>query len=420
MSESDAEVLILGGGVIGLACAHYLLAEGRAVRILDQGRVGGGASHGNCGTLTPSHAPPLAAPGMVGQALRWMLQPSAPLYVRPRWDPALMRWLMAVARRCNRNDWRASGLAKGALLNLSRALTEDLVFGHDLDCCFEANGFHYVFRSARALEKQQRDLPLLAEMGIRANVLDGAALAADEPALRPGMAGAIHFPGDAQLRPDRYTAELARLVREAGGVIEEGVSVTGFESGRRGIDAVQTNEGRRTADKVLMALGAWSPRFARNLGLDIPIQPGKGYSITYDRPLLAPRRPLVLKERSVCVTAWDDGFRLGSTMEFSGYDDRLNRTRLAALERGAAEYLVEPAGPTKREEWCGWRPMVVDDLPLLGRSPRHSNLWLATGHGMMGMGMSAGTGRLLADLMLGRAPIIDPAPYSPSRFAAQG
>ena len=419
MSDDDAEVLILGGGVIGLACAHYLLAAGRSVRILEQGRVGGAASHGNCGTLTPSHAPPLAVPGMMGQALRWMLSPSAPLYIKPRWDPALMRWLMGAARRCNPEDWRASGLAKGALLNLSRALTEDLVYGQDLDCSFRASGFHYVFRSARALERQQRDLPLLAEMGIRASVLDGAALAADEPALLPGMAGAIHFPGDAQLRPDRYTAELARVVREAGGVIEEGVCISGFESGRRGIDAVLTNEGRRTGAKVLMALGAWSPQFARSLGLVIPIQPGKGYSITYDRPMRTPRRPLVLKERSVCVTAWDDGFRLGSTMEFSGYDDRLNRTRLAALERGAAEYLHEPAGPAKREEWCGWRPMVVDDLPLLGRSPRHSNLWLATGHGMMGMGMAAGTGRVIADLMLGRAPPIDPAPYSPARFTAQ-
>ena len=418
MSESDAEILVLGGGVIGLACAHYLLSEGKSVRILEQGRVGGAASYGNCGTLTPSHAPPLAAPGMLGQALRWMLKPSAPLYIKPRWDPALMRWLMAVARRCNAQDWRASGLAKGALLNLSRALTEDLVYGHGMDCGFEANGFHYVFRSARALERHQRDLPLLAEVGIRASVLDGPALAADEPALRPGMAGAIHFPGDAQVRPDRYTTELARLVREAGGVIEEGVSITGFESGRRGIAAVQTNEGRRTGDRVLMALGAWSPRFARNLGLTIPIQPGKGYSITYDRPSLAPRRPLVLKERSVCVTAWDDGFRLGSTMEFSGYDDSLNRTRLRALERGAAEYLHEPVGPAMREQWCGWRPMVVDDVPLLGRSPRHSNLWLATGHGMMGMGMSAGTGRVVADLMLGRAPPIDPAPYAPSRFVS--
>jgi D-amino-acid dehydrogenase len=417
MNEGDADVLILGGGVIGLACAHYLLAEGRSVRVLELGTVGGGASWGNCGTLTPSHAPPLAAPGMVGQALRWMLSPSAPLYIKPRWDPALMRWLLAVAGRCNARDWRTSGLAKGALLRYSRTLIEELVTGQNLDCGFEAGGFHYVFRNARALRRQQRDLPLLAELGIEARVLDGAALAADEPALKPGMAGALFFPGDAQLRPDRYTAELARIVRAAGGVIEEGVRVTGLERGRHGIEAVQTSEGRRRAGKVLVAMGAWSPEFARMIRLPIPIQPGKGYSITYDRPVLAPRRPLVLKERSVCVTAWEDGFRLGSTMEFSGYDDRLNRTRLDALERGAGEYLREPVGPVKRQEWCGWRPMTTDDLPLLGRAPGHNNLWLATGHGMMGVGMSAGTGRLVADLMLGREPAVDPAPYAPARFA---
>jgi D-amino-acid dehydrogenase len=281
MKEGDADVLILGGGVIGLSCAHYLLSAGRSVRLLEQDRIGSGASWGNCGTLTPSHAPPLAAPGMVGQALRWMLSPDAPLYIQPRWDPALMRWLLAAAGRCNTRDWRASGLAKGALLQLSRALVEDLVYGHDLDCGFEASGFHYVFRSQRALEKQQRELPLLAELGIQARVLDGAALAADEPALLPGMAGAIHFPGDAQLRPDRYTAELARLVRAAGGVIQEGVRVTGFERGRRGIEAVQTSEGRQTGGKVLLALGAWSAGFARMLDLRLPLQPGKGLSLIH-------------------------------------------------------------------------------------------------------------------------------------------
>lgn len=413
----DADVLVLGGGVIGLACAHYLLAEGRSVRVLEAGKVGGGSSWGNCGTLTPSHAGPLAAPGMVAQGLRWMLRPDAPLYIKPRWDPALMRWLARAAGRCNARDWRASGLAKGALLKYSRALVEDLVYGQDLDCGFEASGLHYVFRTARALERQQRELPLLAELGVAARVLDAAALAADEPALKPGLAGAIHFPGDAQLRPDRYTAELARIVREAGGVIEEGVGVLGFERGRNGIEAVQTSEGKRSGARVLLAMGAWSAGFADNLGLSIPVQPGKGYSITYDRPATVPRRPLVLKERSVCVTTWADGFRLGSTMEFSGFDDSLNPRRLGALERGAAEYLLEPVGPARREQWCGWRPMMHDDLPLLGRAPGYNNLFLATGHGMMGMGMSAGTGRLLADLMTGRATAIDPAPYSPARLA---
>ncbi|KFL36852.1 NAD(P)/FAD-dependent oxidoreductase [Arenimonas donghaensis] len=413
----DADVLVLGAGVVGLACAHYLLSEGRSVRVLDAGKVGGATSWGNCGTLTPSHAAPLAAPGMVAQALGWMLRPDAPLYIKPRWDPPLARWLGKVAGRCNPRHWRESGMAKGALLKYSRVLVEDLVYGQGLDCGFEASGLHYVFLTPKALAHQQRELPLLAELGIAARVIDGDALVADEPALKPGLAGAIHFPGDAHLRPDRFTAELARIVREAGGVIEEDVRVSGFERGRNGIEAVQTSEGRRSAGKVLVAMGAWSAGFADNLGLNIPIQPGKGYSISYDRPTIAPRRPLVLKERSVCVTTWDDGYRLGSTMEFSGFDDTPNPRRLAALERGAARYLVEPTGPARRDAWHGWRPMTWDDLPILGRAPGHNNLFLATGHGMMGVGMSAGTGRLMADLMTGRTPAIDATPYAPTRFA---
>jgi D-amino-acid dehydrogenase len=157
---------------------------------------------------------------------------------------------------------------------------------------------------------------------------------------------------------------------------------------------------------------------AKSAGLaKLPIQPGKGYSITYDRPALAPRHPVVLYERSVCVTTWDSGFRLGSTMEFSGYDARLNRRRLDALERGAREYLHEPVGPVKREEWYGWRPLTWDDLPILGRAPGHAHVWLATGHGMLGVSMSTGTAELVADLVCGRAPRIDPAPYGIGRFA---
>jgi D-amino-acid dehydrogenase len=146
------------------------------------------------------------------------------------------------------------------------------------------------------------------------------------------------------------------------------------------------------------------------------MQPGKGYSITYDRPAQAPRRPLVLHERSVCVTTWGSGYRLGSTMEFSGYDTSLNRRRLAALERGAREYLHEGVGPVKHEEWYGWRPMTVDDLPVLGPVPGRPHLWLATGHGMLGVSMSTGSAQLIADLVTGRTPAFDPAPYRLERF----
>lgn len=419
MRATHSDVIVAGGGVIGLSVALALAEAGRSVVLVEAGRVGGGSSHGNCGTLTPSHAPPLSAPGVPLKALRWMLTPDAPLYVPPRADPVLWRWLWRLVARANARDWRSSALAKGALLNDSRARLPEWIARHRLDCEFVESGLDYVYRDPAAFAHGQRDMPLLRELGIPVEAIDGAAYAAREPALKPGVAGALHFAGDAALRPDRYVAALAQTVRQLGVDIRTDCPMRSATRERAGW-TVDTPTGPLTAAHLVLATGAWSHRGAVALGLPWlrhALQPGKGYSITYDAPAQAPRRPIVLRERSVCVTAWGSGFRLGSTMEFSGFDDRLNERRLAALERGASEYLHVPTGPAVRERWFGWRPMCVDDVPLIGPVPGREGLWLATGHGMMGMGMSAGTGQLLADLMLGRPPAIDPAPYRPARFA---
>ena len=417
MSEAASDVLILGAGAVGLSCALHLLESGRSVRVLERGRIGGATSHGNCGTITPSHAPPLASPATLRKGLKWMLRPDAPLYIKPRLDFGLASWLLHFAARCNEHDRRATARAKGALLKLSRELLEDSVRRHGLDCEFETRGLRYVYRSAEAFEHDAGELEELAELGIAASRLTGAELERAEPALKPGLAGGIHFPGDAHLRPDRYTAELARVVRQLGGVIEEGNEANGLLESRGRVQGVQTAFGPRPAAAVLVCLGPWSAPWLKPAGLKLPIQPGKGYSITWSRPPLAPSVPLVLREQSVCVTAWDSGFRLGSTMEFSGYDGSLNRLRLDALEKAAAQYLHHPSGPERGEEWFGWRPMTWDDLPLIGPAPGLEGLWLATGHGMMGMGMSAASGRLLADLLTQAEPCIDPSPYRADRFA---
>jgi D-amino-acid dehydrogenase len=418
MHTATDEVLVVGAGVIGLASALALLEAGRHVRVIDAGRIGGGASHGNCGTVTPSHAPPLAAPGMVGVALRWMLTPDAPLYIKPRIDPTLWRWLLGFAARCNPRDWRTSATAKAALLNDSRARLAQWVRDYGLDCEFTEAGVDYIFRDPQAFAEEQQEMEALRSFGVSVEAIDGVHYEALEPALKPGVAGALRFDGDAVLRPDRYVDELARLVRARGGEIVEQCAFEAVDPGRDGV-AVRTTRGILRARDVVFALGAWSPRLAAAIGfpaLRRVMQPGKGYSITYSAPALVPKRPLVLRERSVCVTAWGSGFRLGSTMEFSGYDASLNARRLAALERGAAEYLRRPVGPELREKWYGWRPMCIDDVPLIGRVPGRDGLWLATGHGMMGVSMSAATGQLLADLMTDRTAAVDPAPYSPARF----
>jgi D-amino-acid dehydrogenase len=274
----------------------------------------------------------------------------------------------------------------------------------------------YVCKSQQRLDELSAELPLLQECSVPAEILDSDALALREPALLPGMAGGVFFPDDAHFRPDAYCSELARLVRQMGGIIEEGCEVLSLQAQGDSIEHVETSKGLRQSKQILVALASWSPALVRNVGIALPIQPGKGYSITYTLPAILPKTPLVLTERSVCVTTWNDGYRLGSTMEFSGFDDKLNAKRLAALERGAHEYLHEPFGEEVKERWYGWRPMTYDDLPIIGASPRHRNLFLATGHGMLGMSMSAITGQLMAELLTGRNPSIDIAPFSPGRF----
>lgn len=416
MSAAPVDVVVVGAGAIGLATALALVEAGRQVHVLDAGAVGAATSYGNCGTITPSHAPPLAAPGMIAQALKWMLTPDAPLYIRPRLDPALWRWLLQFAQRCNTHHWQASAQARAALLGDARQRFDDWVERYALDCEFRSDGLDYVFADARRFAHYRHECNVLAQWGIQAEMIEGADYVRQDPAFHAGIAGAIHFPGDAHLRPERYTAELARVLRARGAVIQAQCRVDAVVPDARGA-CVHTARGRLQAREVVIATGPWSPLLAAQLGLRLPVQAGKGYSITYTAPALMPRRPVVLKDRWVFVVPWRDRLRIGSTMEFSGHDTHLNPTRLAALERAAADYLHAPSGPAVIERWYGWRPMTWDDVPVLGAVPSRPHVWLAAGHGMLGISMSTASGQLMADLITGRAPALDPHPYRAERFA---
>lgn len=414
MRTPRPDVLVVGAGVIGLSTALRLLREGRSVRVVDRKHPGAGASHGNCGTITPSHAPPLSAPGVIRRALGWMFQADAPLYIPLRWDPALWGWLRRFARRANQQDWWRAARAKALLLNDSRQRLQQWIEQESVSCGFESSGLLYVFRDTESFEAQCAAHVPLEELGIRYESLDAAAVRRREPLLRDGVVGGIHFPDDACLRPDRLVAELVRMISEAGGEIAGGSEVVGVD--RRAPSVLLDDGGILRARHIVLACGAWSPRFAADLGIAVPLQPGKGYSLTFARPEPAPATPMVLRERSVCVTTWADGFRLGSTMEFSGYDDRVNEVRLGALVHGAREYLDLDVDRARGEAWHGWRPMTWDDLPIIGRLPDAPNVVLATGHGMLGVSMSAGTAALVADMLCERPPAIDPAPYRAERF----
>jgi D-amino-acid dehydrogenase len=415
----NQRVVVVGGGVIGLASAHYLRRDGWDVTVIDQGQIGRGCSRGNCGFVCPSHVLPLATPGAIGATLKTLFQRNSPLKVRLRFDPALWSWFWQFARRCNTADMLDSGRAIQALLNSGRALYDELFATERVDAEWQTRGLLFVFQTSAAMEHYGETDRLLREhFGVGATRYDGPAVNALEPALKDGLAGAWHYTTDAHLRPDKLLASWQQLLESRGVTFRENCAFAGLASAGRKADAVETAQGRVAADAVVIATGAWTPLLNRHLGCRVPIQPGKGYSITMARPAVCPTVPMLFEEHRVGVTPMPSGYRLGSTMEFAGYDTTLRRKRLELLRAGASHYLREPSAEPVEEEWWGWRPMVADGKPIIDRSPAHENVLIAAGHGMLGLSMAPATGKLVAELLGGAKPHIDPMPYALGRFGA--
>jgi D-amino-acid dehydrogenase len=417
MSSGRGRVVVVGGGVIGAACAHYLNKAGWAVTVLERGEFGMGCSHANCGFVCPSHVLPLAAPGAVGAALRSLFRHDAPLRIKPRFDPALWAWLYRFARRCTVPHMLEAGRAVQALLNSSRRLYDELMREEALDCEWETRGLLFVFHSRAAMDHYaETDRLLRQSFDLAAKRYDGDALLQLEPALKTGLAGGWLYENDAHLRPDKLMSSWQRVLDAHGVTVRTGCEMTGFVRGDGGVRAVATSQGEVSADAVVVAAGAWTPLLAEHLGGRVPIQPGKGYSITMPRPVLCPKFPLIFEEHRVAVTPMQSGYRIGSTMEFAGYDATLDRRRLDYLRAGASHYLREPFREPVEEEWFGWRPMTYDGKPIIDRSPALANVWIAAGHNMLGLSMAPATGKLVAELVCGQPPHLPPAPYALSRF----
>jgi len=404
---------------VGTSCAYYLVRSGWEVTVIDRGTIGGGSSAANCGYVCPSHVLPLTEPGVVAEGLASLFRRDAAFKIRARFDPALWSWLYRFARRCNERDMIAAARGIQPLLDSSRTLYQQLIREEGLDCEWRERGLLFAYKDRRRFEVYAATDALLRERFHRpAERLDADALAAREPALRPGLAGGWYYPEDAHLRPDKLMSAWRANVEAKGGAFREHCGFEGFvrQAGAPGASAVRTTEGEIAADAFVLAAGAWTPGLVDGLGCRAPIQPGKGYSLTMPRPSICPEIPMIFPETHVAVTPFETGYRLGSTMEFAGSDESLDPARLRLLRDGAAPYLREPEAAPIERTWFGWRPMTYDGLPIIGRAPAIENVAIAAGHNMLGLSMATGTGRLVAEILDGATPHIDPAPYRPSRF----
>jgi D-amino-acid dehydrogenase len=418
MNTSRGSVLIIGGGVIGTVSAYYLERSGWTVTVIEKGEIGQGTSFGNCGLVCPSHVLPLAEPGVIGKTFKALFAKNSPFSIKPRLDLALWSWLLQFAKRCNEHDMLEAANGIHALLESSMEEYRRLIEIESLDCEWQLRGLLFPYQSHETLNAFDATNHLLSEsFGVPARKLSGAETVALEPALKTGLAGSWYYQDDAHLRPDKLLASLRSLLQARGVKFLANREMTSFRVRGNQALAVSTTQGEIEANEFVVAAGALTPFLSHHLGCRIPIQPGKGYSITMPRPKICPAIPLIFPETRVAATPFESGYRLGSTMEFAGYDSSINPARLQLLKDGARPFLQEPYCEPIQEEWFGWRPMTQDSLPIIDRSPSLDNVLIAAGHNMLGLSMATGTGKLVAEMLGGGKPHISVAPYRVVRFA---
>jgi len=412
------DILIIGGGIIGVTAAYFLAEAGAGVTLVEKGDIAAGSSYGNAGLICPCHSEPIPRPGVLTQGLKWLLDAESPFYIKPRLDPELVRWLWRFQAHCNETAVQRAIPLLRDMQRESLRLYQALIAQEQIDCDFERKGGLTLFRTEAGLAKGHHEVEAMGRFGLQMELLpDAAAVRALEPSIHPDIVGGIHYQEDAHINPARFVHAMAAAARAKGATLLTDTEVLGFDTGERGLTAVRTSQGKHIAQQIVLAAGAWSTPIARQLGLAIPMQPAKGYSLTLPRPANFLHTHLHLAEAKVAVTPMGSLLRLAGTLELAGFDLTINQRRVNAIRRAAGSYLIGLENQEPVEIWRGLRPCPPDGLPYIGRSARHPNLIIATGHAMLGISMGPITGQLVAQLACDQPTTLGLTPFSPDRFA---
>ncbi len=411
------QVIVVGGGIIGLSSAYYLKQAGFEVTVIDPdgGRVG--ASYGNAGFIGSSHYIPLSNPSAFSNALRWMLSPTSPFYVQPRLDLSLVEWGLLFMRHANHAhvDRMAKPLADIGLL--SQRLFEEW---HASFNCFsyEKKGLINLYQTEKGLNSAIEESKRARALGLDAVTVTPADIAKLEPDVELKSIGGVYMRSDAHTYPPRLMAALLKVLQDSGVTfIEERATAFKHEKGR--LLSLECGDKSYAADEFVLANGIWAREIAKAIGISIPMHSGRGYSITYPIEQLPLHHPLYLGEVSVALTPMDgDKVRIGGTMEIVpvGTPPRLNRVKGILQSAGRFLPKADFPEPTFKEAWFGYRPCSADGVPYIGRHRSFDNLIIATGHSMLGLGLGPATGKLVTELALNEPTSMDIAPFSPDRF----
>ncbi|MCW3098644.1 MAG: dadA [Chthonomonadaceae bacterium] len=419
MSKSKS-VLIVGGGVIGLCTAYYAMQKGHTITIVERGAAQhDSCSLGNAGMIVPSHFVPLAAPGMVAYGLRVMWNPESPFYVRPRLSLDLMKWGWLFWRAANAAHVARSGPLLRDLNLESRRCYEEFAARSDNAFGLVQKGLLMLCKTEQTLHEEAELVEKAHQLGLKAEVLDARQTAQRDPGVTMNVAGSVYFAQDCHLTPQKFVAELTRALEAGGAQFHWETALTGWRVGSGKIEAVQTTKGELTADEYVLAGGSWSSEVVKGLRLNLPMQAGKGYSVTLPNPRQQPELCSIFTEARVAVTPMGNTLRFGGTMEITGLDETINPARVQGIIKSIPNYFPEFNVEEFRDlpVWRGLRPCSPDGLPYIGRFGRYSNLSAATGHSMMGLSLGPVTGKLMGELLSEEKPSIVLDALSPDRYA---
>lgn len=414
-------VVVVGGGVIGLSVAHACASRGHRVTVVEHEAAerDDGCSFANAGMVVPSHFMPLASPGMVALALRCMFDAESPFHLKPRASAELVDWCFKFWRACTKaHVARAAPLLRDLHL-ASREVFEQWTSQWGDRLGFRESGMLVLCRSEHALAEEARIADRAHDLGMSANVLTPRQVTLIEPEIRMAIAGGVHFPRDGRLVPARLMSVLHDETRRVGGELRHGVDVRGFRVSGARIDAVETSRGAIEADEFVLCAGIWSSSLARTLGLSLPMQAGKGYSLTLEKPAVTMRTCAILSEARLAVTPMDGALRFGGTMEIGGSDGTIDRGRIRGIVKSINTYFPDVTGDALAAATIrsGLRPCSPDGLPYIGRFARYANLSAATGHAMMGVSLAPITGTLIAQVLSGERASVSIDALAPDRYA---
>jgi D-amino-acid dehydrogenase len=407
---------IIGGGIVGLSSAYYLVAAGHRVTVIDKSDMSDGCSFGNAGMIVPSHFIPLAAPGMISKGIRWMFDSKSPFYVRPTLKFDLINWGYQFYRHSNNKHVDKSAPALRDLSLLSKSLYSKWQKEFPFDFGYQERGLMMLYQTRQAEEEERETVHAANKLGIEASVLIGEEVQAMEPDVKVKVRGGVYFPGDTHLTPQALVNGLINYLKDSGVTFVANTEVTDVNISAGLVESVATSAGTLYFDEIVLAAGSWSSGLAEKLGLSLPMQAGKGYSFTIGDVEKNIRIPSILLESRVAVTPMGGSLRFGGTMEIGGINHTINESRVRGIVEAVPKYYPEMSVQYPSKIWHGLRPCSPDGLPFIGRLGLLENVIIATGHSMMGMSLGPATGKIVSDLVASVKPEVGIEMFDPERF----